>query len=450
MTNDDELRRHASDPTTSLELLAELAYQHPDLRAVVASNPATYPGLLEWLAQIGDPEIDAAIARRSVDADADAEIESPPAAFSTRLPESETSSPHPELPSTVTGRRPRKKLLLILAAFTTALVLVVAVVVIAVIVPQRQLAEAQADFASALSDLVSAQEWIRQEATEATDLLDKTSPSSVADSSTLNRLKDTIAKVLEVDLSVPIKRETTAGLRAQIRELSRRQANLDQLSAELSDRSDAVNSSVHDLKVQAVTSRETHSITVTDGNGNSQRITVSIGSWVKGSDPALLDEAWSIVGGEGPMPITDDGGFTASDGAFVFGTVSIENLTTDFPAENFANGNSWVYLSPLVRFDGFFTNWHGPEYEGMGATLQARQYSSGAQSDAVSGSNPLIRAAMSSNRWGPAPFVLALDTVFTPKYPEGNPKFDEVVFSLEGTFGAKVEGDSSFSIDRSW
>lgn len=432
MTDDGEFPRLASDPATSLELLAELAYQHPELRATIASNPATYPGLLEWLAQIGDPRIDAALAKRS--AMVHTETEPLLADAPARLPESEPKASPLRFggPTTATKGRPRKKLVLILAGLLAVLVLLTTAIMVVVIVPQQQLSDARADFTSALSDLVSAQESVQQETAQANELLANTSPASVADPSTLDALKGAIDRLLQLDTTVPVRRETTVDLRAQIDELDQRIANLDELSRELRDRSDAVSSSAHDLKVQAVTSRETHSITVTDGNGNSQRITVSIGSWVKGSDPALLDEAWAIVGGQGAMPITDGSGFTASDGAFVFGTVSIENLTPDFPAANFSNGNSWVYLSPLIRFDGFFTNWHGPEFEGLGTTMQARHYSSGAESDAVSGSNPLIRAAMDGNRWGAAPFVIGLDTVFTPKYPEGNPKLDEIVFSLKG------------------
>ncbi len=54
----------AADPTTPGEVLAELAYERPDLRPVVAANPAAYPGLLTWLAALGDPQVDATLAWR--------------------------------------------------------------------------------------------------------------------------------------------------------------------------------------------------------------------------------------------------------------------------------------------------------------------------------------------------------------------------------------------------
>jgi hypothetical protein len=41
-----------------------IAASRPDLRPLVAANPSTYPDLLQWLGHLGDPAIDAALARR--------------------------------------------------------------------------------------------------------------------------------------------------------------------------------------------------------------------------------------------------------------------------------------------------------------------------------------------------------------------------------------------------
>jgi hypothetical protein len=60
----DERARDAMDPTTSLQELMTIAHTRPDLRPLVAANPATYPALLTWLGQLGDPAVDAALARR--------------------------------------------------------------------------------------------------------------------------------------------------------------------------------------------------------------------------------------------------------------------------------------------------------------------------------------------------------------------------------------------------
>lgn len=55
---DTELARQAADPATPQEVLADLAYRHPELRPLVAANPATYEGLREWLRALGDPAVD--------------------------------------------------------------------------------------------------------------------------------------------------------------------------------------------------------------------------------------------------------------------------------------------------------------------------------------------------------------------------------------------------------
>lgn len=55
----------AADPATPLQLLADIAAQRPDLRAIVAANPAAYPALLEWLGSLGDPAVDAALRGRA-------------------------------------------------------------------------------------------------------------------------------------------------------------------------------------------------------------------------------------------------------------------------------------------------------------------------------------------------------------------------------------------------
>lgn len=56
--------QQAADPSTDLAVLARIAAEAPELRPTLASNPSTYPALLEWLAQVGDPAVDAALRAR--------------------------------------------------------------------------------------------------------------------------------------------------------------------------------------------------------------------------------------------------------------------------------------------------------------------------------------------------------------------------------------------------
>ncbi|MGO1317498.1 MAG: hypothetical protein ACTMIR_10755, partial [Cellulomonadaceae bacterium] len=54
----------AADPATDLALLGQIAEHAPELRVYVAQNPSAYPGLLDWLGGLGDPQVDAALRAR--------------------------------------------------------------------------------------------------------------------------------------------------------------------------------------------------------------------------------------------------------------------------------------------------------------------------------------------------------------------------------------------------
>lgn len=59
-----ELEALASDPQTDWDVLHWIAENYPQLRPAVAANPGTYQELVDALAALGDPDIDAAIALR--------------------------------------------------------------------------------------------------------------------------------------------------------------------------------------------------------------------------------------------------------------------------------------------------------------------------------------------------------------------------------------------------
>ncbi|MFH5821634.1 hypothetical protein [Georgenia sp. AZ-5] len=54
----------AGDPGTAPQVLAQIAEHRPDLRPLVAANPATPPAVLDLLAGLGDVAVDAALAGR--------------------------------------------------------------------------------------------------------------------------------------------------------------------------------------------------------------------------------------------------------------------------------------------------------------------------------------------------------------------------------------------------
>lgn len=61
----EDMQRQAADPHTPLSTLQSIAQDYPALRPVLALNPSTYPGLLEWLRDLDEPEVNQALAERA-------------------------------------------------------------------------------------------------------------------------------------------------------------------------------------------------------------------------------------------------------------------------------------------------------------------------------------------------------------------------------------------------
>src|SRR5690625_283402 len=62
---EDYTEAQASDPGTQPAILGEIATHRPDLRPAIAGNPTAYPDLLDWLANLNDPAVNAALAARA-------------------------------------------------------------------------------------------------------------------------------------------------------------------------------------------------------------------------------------------------------------------------------------------------------------------------------------------------------------------------------------------------
>ena len=82
----------AASPLTPAAELARIATYRPDLHAVLATNPSTYPGLVDWLRQSEDPEVQAALAARFAHPGAAPAPPPPPAAASAPVAASAPSS----------------------------------------------------------------------------------------------------------------------------------------------------------------------------------------------------------------------------------------------------------------------------------------------------------------------------------------------------------------------
>jgi len=231
----------------------------------------------------------------------------------------------------------------------------------------------------------------------------------------------------------------------------------------------AVNTSKQDLiKAQqqaqqaaleaAITPRHTYTITITDYDGYKMRCTITISDWIRGSEKEMLQSAWAKVKGTGSMPLTAGSYRTGPYGgsysfidvnsaAYVFGTVSFTYLTTDYAIQNFARGNVWVGLDTKIK-DG---NSELSSLLFSMPAISAIQYSTRTDfsfSNYDFGSLILVRPGLEANNWGPAPFVIAVDKVFTPAYPNGNPQFDSFSFRLNAP-GA-IDGERTIRVDKTW
>ena len=97
----DADRLAASSPSTPAAELARIAAARPDLHPALATNPATYPDLVDWLRTSPDPAVQAALARRTTAQPEPAQAEQAQAEAPARATNAPTSPP----PATKTKRR---------------------------------------------------------------------------------------------------------------------------------------------------------------------------------------------------------------------------------------------------------------------------------------------------------------------------------------------------------
>ncbi|WP_373481758.1 hypothetical protein [Acetobacterium sp.] len=315
--------------------------------------------------------------------------------------------------------------------------------------------EAKKDFDALSTEISQLQDSISNRIAEGQTLLTDTKTEELADPSLLEALKKEIDSSKADTVNVPTVGTATDEIKQQIEELAGKKEELESRLHSLNSSITAIGDSKQKLVEQiaaekeaklneAISPNSTYSIIATDDNGNKEKITVRIGQWLKGSETEMLDKAWQNVGGESTMPLTgayegdefkNGGTFHPKEAAYVFGSVTIENLTPDFSPENFCRGSSGVSLIPEI---------------GTGSVVQGREYTSGTSCDIVGGFNYVVNAKMTSNNWGPVPFVIGVENVFSPNYPDGNPQINEVEFSLNGSISTHTQGDEKFIVKKSW
>ena len=89
----DADRLAASSPATPAAELARIAAARPDLHPALATNPATYPDLVDWLRTSPDPAVQAALARRTTAQPEPAQAEQAQAEASARAADAPASPP---------------------------------------------------------------------------------------------------------------------------------------------------------------------------------------------------------------------------------------------------------------------------------------------------------------------------------------------------------------------
>jgi hypothetical protein len=205
----------------------------------------------------------------------------------------------------------------------------------------------------------------------------------------------------------------------------------------------------------AISPKNVFSLLFTDANGYMLDANIQLSDWIKGSESDMLQAAWEKVGGKGDMPITegeydDYHLLDPNQAAYVFGTVSFSNRTPDYPAKNFNDGYFSLDMTPYYTMSDW--NVVQPSSElGMPAMV-VTQYGTKIESNSlqVSYSITLVRPDLQTNSWGPVPFVFAVDKVFTPNYPDGNPDLDKLFFYVEQDYRSTVADHEQLHVGRTW
>jgi hypothetical protein len=193
-----------------------------------------------------------------------------------------------------------------------------------------------------------------------------------------------------------------------------------------------------------------------DSNGYQIQVSVKMGNWIKGSETSQLQNAWGKVGGTGDIPIKTGSEFkegeygglhTLNDAdfaAYVFGTISIANKTTDYPAKNFGNGMVILYLD--IELDKSLPT-------SQLCMFSAVQYGSTTKTNWEYGKahhSVSFTPDIQSNAWGPAPFAIAIDNAFTPEYPGGNPALDAASSYISTVLYSSDSAHEVISIGKTW
>jgi len=187
----------------------------------------------------------------------------------------------------------------------------------------------------------------------------------------------------------------------------------------------------------------------TDNEGYTFEITVKLSPWILQSNTALIGSVWDTVGQGNPLPGLKNFGLkeftgnaylgefsdalaangtrfaaTMNDMYYIVGTVSVRNKTEgwSFTADNPGSTRlelRWPSSSPTKVVSKVF---YSAETRIYGGTMR-------------------VTPSMSSDRWGPVPFVIAHAELFNPNNPNGEyrEEVETTEFQLVGNYSGILE-----------
>jgi hypothetical protein len=193
-------------------------------------------------------------------------------------------------------------------------------------------------------------------------------------------------------------------------------------------------------------------------------VTVELGGWIRASEQEFLDGAWTSLGGDtnSAQYTSLMRNFTNADPIYhtdrsviAFGRVSMLNITENFPVteNNPLSPTLWINSNALgmgIRPSG------GAAHNLIGGWAA---YGNGLRNIYWAHNTHTINASMTRDRWGPILIAFALDRVFTPNHPDGNPSVADVTITFTGSghgsnnwmHGSILNASSAtFTLDRTW
>lgn len=317
--------------------------------------------------------------------------------------------------------------------------------------PQEDpLSAAESAYSYAVADFTAAQADLLEIIPDAEATLENVTESDVANPGLLNELRNILQNAdTAMGESVPAMESDAEKIQIQAEAIREKTNTIRNLIYEIDDAILAIQNSQQELieiqRMERVSAEVAYVGTAQTINGYKAEYTISLTHWIRASDTESLQLAWEGVGGTDSVPsisqfhkYTNDG-FTEASAVIAFGNMSFKNITEGFDI----TADNPVSFVVNVSIENKFH-----------PTLQPQLYVKYASSSntfrwaGYGGVYPNISPLMTSNAWGPVPFMIVLPNAFTPNDPNGVPQLDNFRISFSAT-SAFIEWEC-VSITTSW